>query len=75
MIVLNTGGVSYRHNKEAQVGDIWKTIYHDDNRTVFITKKLQLYVEYYIINKPGYLFTLHLSDFYSRYQLLQGCVK
>ena len=70
MIVVSSGGVTYKHEIEVAVGAISSNIYLAE-RKIFITAVYNLQVEFYRMDTPECSDYLYKSDFYSRFERVQ----
>lgn len=70
MIVVNIGGVTHRHEKEVEVGEIWEGIY-PFKEAVYITAVYDRQLEYYYMSNPLKTKQDHKVNFYTFFRRVQ----
>lgn len=74
MIILNSGGVTYKHPEPAKVGDLWISIYGDIKDIVAITWTDGSYITFQPMNNDWEEMDTHSSQFYSRFEKLNKSI-
>jgi len=71
MIVVSSGGTTYKHPEPVRVGEVWQGFYpsKDGHKPLVAVYNLdQMYVWITQMHPDGKSYSMHLSDFYSFYE-------